>query len=131
MVATLATTVSTIDSATFARARYATRFDVLPPGQAAAMTSPTAIAGGSPSSAAIPNPSAGMTRSCARDATITPFGSRASRWKSPTVRVRPIPIMMMNRAIGRPTSMSGLCSMTSHPNGVAKSRRLPKAPSLQ
>jgi hypothetical protein len=46
-------------------------------------------------------------------ATTTPFGSLASRPKSSVVKVRPMPIMITNRAMGSPVSIRGLCSTSS------------------
>ncbi len=112
MVIRLALTVSTMERAMFPRESSTNRFEVVPPGQAAMITSPTAMAGGTASNVASMKAMRGMTRIWAMVPTIIPFGYTATWRKSRIVRVMPIPIIMMNRAIGRPAEISGLDSTT-------------------
>ena len=64
-VTRLAATVSTMDSATSPRPRKANRLEVVPPGQAAMITNPTASAGERSSVIARPTPTSGSSTICA------------------------------------------------------------------
>ena len=111
MVTRLAITVSTIDSATLPPARKVKTFEVVPPGQAAMITRPTAIAGDGPSSSTRPKASSGISAICAAVPTSMARGKVKTRRKSVTVSVRPMPAMMIIRAMGSPVSISGLSIM--------------------
>ena len=106
----LAVTVNTIDRAMFPRDSNTNRLEVVPPGQAAMITSPTAMADDRSSMEAMAKATMGMSSIWATVPTTIPFGKTDTWRKSLTVRVIPIPIMMINRAIGSPAEISGLDS---------------------
>ncbi|GAB3324410.1 hypothetical protein GCM10027451_48740 [Geodermatophilus aquaeductus] len=90
-------------SATSPRKRWLNRFAVVPPGEAASSSMPTASTGSRPTAITSPKQSAGSTSSCSPRATTAARGRRVTRTKSSTVSDSPSPNMTTARAAGRAT----------------------------
>ena len=88
----------TTERATSARAMEVTTFEAVPPGQQATRISPTASGGSRPSTVATDQPAAGMIRNCATNPVTMASGRVATRVKSPTDSVIPMPSMITARA---------------------------------
>ena len=92
--------------ATSPRKRWLNRLAVVPPGDAASSIMPMPSRAGRSKSTTSPKQIAGSSRIWQPSATATAFGARPTRLKSPIVRSRPRPNMMMARASGSPTVVS-------------------------
>ncbi|GAA1699344.1 hypothetical protein GCM10009745_52380 [Kribbella yunnanensis] len=79
---------------------------VVPPGEATSNIIPTANAGASPKTFTIPKQITGNNTTWVPNATSTALGIRATRAKSPVVRLNPSPNMMIANAIGNKTEVS-------------------------
>ena len=86
--------VITTERATSARAIAVTTFDAVPPGQQATRIRPTASGGARSVSVATVQPASGMMRNWPKNPAATVAGREATRAKSATVRVIPIPNMI-------------------------------------
>ena len=86
--------VKVTDSATSARARNATTFEAVPPGQVPTRMTPTASSGGNCNARLMPHARAGMTMNCAPTPAATARGRVNTAAKSAAVSVVPIPSMM-------------------------------------
>jgi hypothetical protein len=98
--------VSVMFSATSPRNRWLNRLALVPPGEAASSIIPMPSSGGRSKSTTRPKHTAGSSRSWQARAVTTARGARPIRRKSPGVRSRPRPNMMIARATGRPIVVS-------------------------
>lgn len=98
--------VNVTDSATFPFATWVIRLLVAPPGQAAIIIRPTAIAGGKLKRTARVNAKIGSMISWFVRPRMAALGYRKTRRKSSTTKVMPIPNMIIPSETGRTTEVS-------------------------
>ena len=114
------TAVSVMLRATSPRNRWLNRLAVVPPGEAASSSRPTASSGGRSKASTRPKQIAGRTSSCRARAMTTALGCRPTRAKSATVSDRPSPNMTRASASGSRTVVS---AESMRPSGQATEGR--------